>query len=198
MASAAAVLRPSAVNLADELKIQRAGISRRDFFPIGYMLRLQLGIDAQSAYFESQKLTEKIASISRVQGLALDWNQTNYPLIAELRSPTGGRSETFVFPNGVAAPPKIADPRITRLAASDPKVPMLSQNMEDYASGKIVGRDGTTFIVLQPIEQIAVRIASTIVILRGFPGPRNGTRPALLYSERKREGYIVGGRVDFS
>src|SRR5207302_1927014 len=105
--------------LADTLAQQLTAVRNRHYFPLGYMMRLQLGTSDDSAYFQNP-VNRHLGPLTKVQGLTLDWDQNHYPQIAELKDGTSSRTELFVFPRGVIAPPKIADPRYRRLSATDP------------------------------------------------------------------------------
>jgi hypothetical protein len=107
------------------------------------------------------------------------------------------RTEVFLFSRCVKYTPKMADPRYVRLSPTDPPVPMIRQDMDYYASGQIFGRDGTRYLVLQPVLQIAVVVMGSMPILRGRTNPGNGTLPAFLYSPTKKTGFLVGGLLTF-
>lgn len=187
----------SPLNLADTLKRHIDGIRNRHYCPLGYLMRMQLGVCDDSAYFQDP-VNRHVGSISRVQGLTLDWSQDCYPQIAELQDGKAGRTEIFVFPRGVVKPPKMADPRYRRLSASDPFVPQIPQDVDHYASGRIFSREYNDWLrVLQPVEQLAIRVTSTFVMLNGRTNPWNGTKVAFLYSPKKEIGFLVGGLLTF-
>lgn len=189
--------RPKLDNLADILSQQMRAIRDRSHVPVGYVLRIQLGASDDSAYFQDP-VNAQIAPLTRVQGLAFEWDQTCYPHMTEMGSRGSG---TFLFPDGVRELPKITDPRTRRLSPTDPVAPKIRQDLDYYASGTLLGRDGSEYYVLQPIEQIAVRIPTTMVILRGLTSPFNGTKVALLFSKKKRHGvhwaFLVHGALRF-
>jgi hypothetical protein len=196
-AAAPAIQKAAPLNLADELGRQMTAIRNRHYFPLGYMMRVQLGISDESAYFQEQ-VRSKLGPLTRIQGLTLDWNQECYPMIAEIRDGVVGRTEQFVFPRGVERPPKISDPRVRRLSPTDPLAPMIPQDVDHYASGVIFSRaHNETFRVLQPVEQIAIRVCATFLLLRGRTNPANGTKVALLYNPRKNLAFLVGGLLTF-
>jgi hypothetical protein len=192
-----AIKRPRPMNLAEILPAQMDAIRNRLHVPVGYVLRIQLGASDDSAYFQDP-VNAQIAPLTRIQGLSIEWDQECYPLITEMSARGSG---TFLFPDGVKALPKISDPRSRRLSATDPMIPKIRQDLDYYASGRILGRDGMEYYVLQPIEQIAVRIPTSILILKGDTNPFNGTKVALLFSKRKRHGvhwaFLVQGLLRF-
>jgi hypothetical protein len=196
-AAAPAILKAAPINLADTLQMQTTAIRDRNFFPLGMMMMMMLGVSDESAYFQDP-VNKHIGPISKRQGLQLDWNQNVYPLIAELRSAGGFRSEQFVFPRGIVLPPRIADPRHVRLSPTSPAAPLIEQNIDHYASGKIFSREyNDWFRVLQPVEYIGIRVTATLLRLFGRTNPANGTKVAFLYSPKKQVGFLVGGLLTF-
>lgn len=193
----AAIAKAAPINLADTLQRHLDGIRDRNYFPLGMMMMMMLGVSDDSAYFQDP-VNKHIGPLTKVQGLTLDWNQNVYPQIAELRAPGSNRTEQFVFPRGVIAPPKIADPRYRRMNALDPQPPMISQDIDHYASGKIFSREyNDWFRVLQPVEFIGIRVTATLLRLFGRTNPANGTKVAFLYSPKKQMGFLVGGLLTF-
>lgn len=194
---APAVKRPAPANLADKLLEQMTAIRNRTHVPVGYVLRIQLGASDDSAYFQDP-VNAQIAPLTRLQGLAFEWDQTCYPHMTEMGTRGSG---TFLFPDGVHALPKITDPRSRRLSPTDPVAPKIRQDLDYYSSGLVIGRDGMEYYVLQPIEQIAVRIPTSILLLKGDTNPFNGTKVAMLFSKKKRHGmhwaFLVHGLLRF-
>jgi len=193
----ARIQKAAPINLADSLQRHMDGIRERKYFPLGMMMNMFLGVSDDSAYFQDP-VNKHIGPITKVMGLQLDWNQNVYPQIAELQSTGGQRSEQFVFPRGVTAPPKIADPRYRRMGPNDPDPPMIPQDIRHYASGQIFSRHyNETFLVLQPVEFIGIRVTATLLRLFGRTNPANGTKVAFLYSPKKQMGFLVGGLLTF-
>jgi len=194
---APAVKRPRPANLAPILQEQMKAIRDRAYVPVGYALRIQLGACDDSAYFQDP-VNAQIAPLTRIHGLAFEWDQTCYPQMTEMHARGSG---SFLFPDGVKALPKITDPRTRRLSPTDPVAPKIPQNLDYYASGRIIGRDGMEYFVLQPVEQIAVRIPTSMLILKGETNPFNGTKVAMLFSKQKRNGvhwaFLVHGLLRF-
>jgi hypothetical protein len=179
-----AVKHPKPANLAPILQEQMEAIRNRRHVPVGYALRVQLGASDDSAYFQDP-VNAAIAPLTRLQGLAFEWDQHTNPHMTEMGARGSG---TFLFPDGVKALPRISDPRTRRLSPTDPMAPKIRQDLDYYASGLVIGRDGMEYYVLQPVEQIAVRIPTTMLLLRGETNPFNGTKVAMLFSKRKRNG----------
>jgi hypothetical protein len=195
--TAPAVKRLAPINLADKLLEQQLAIRDRKHVPVGYVLRIQLGASDDSAYFQDP-VNAQIAPITRVQGLSFEWDQACYPHMTEMH---GRGSGTFLFPDGVRGLPTITDPRSRRLSPLDPPSPKVRQDLEYFASGRVINRDGTEFYVLQPVLQIALRIPTSIVILSGGASPYDGRHPALLFSKQKKYGvhwaFLVHGLLRF-
>jgi len=196
-AAAPAIRKAAPINLADNLQLQMNAIRDRKYFQLGMMMNMFLGVSDDSAYFQDP-VNKHIGPLTKVQGLQLDWNQNVYPMIAELQSAAGQRSEQFVFPRGVNALPKIADPRYRRMNPNDPAPPMIPQDVRHYASGQIFSRfHNEMFYVLQPVEYIGIRVTATLLRLFGRTNPANGTKVAFLYSPKKQMGFLVGGLLTF-
>lgn len=195
--AAPAVKRPAPANLADRLLEQQTAIRNRNHVPVGYVMRVQLGASDDSAYFQDP-VNAAIAPITRRQGLTFEWDQDCYPMLTEMNARGSG---TFLFPDGVKALPRITDPRTRRLGPFDAVAPKIRQDLEYYASGLVIARDGMEFYVLQPVEQIAIRIPTTFVILKGETNPYNGTKVAMLFSKKPRHGvhwaFLVHGALRF-
>jgi hypothetical protein len=189
--------RPRPANLAEILPAQMKAIRERQHVPVGQMLWLMLGPSDDSAYFQDP-VNAQIAPLTRVQGLSLQWEQGTHPQMVEMGTRGSG---TFLFPDGIKAPPLISDPRTRRLSPTDRIAPKIRQDLDYYASGRIVGRDGIEYYVLQAVEWIGVRIPTTLVRLRGETHPHDGTKVALLFSKSKRNGvhwaFLVHGNLRF-
>jgi hypothetical protein len=194
----AAVKRPRPANLAEILPEQMKAIGDHTHVPAGQMLWLMLGGCDDSAYFQDP-VNAQIAPLTRIQGLSLQWEAGTHPRIVEM---TGRGSGSFLFPDGVKAPPMISDPRSRRLSPTDAITPKIRQDLDYYASGRIIGRDGMEYYVLQPVEWIGLRIPTTLVRLKGETNPTNGTKVALLFSKTKRNGmhwaFLVHGLLRFT
>lgn len=197
-------LRPKAVCLADKIERQVLAIRAHKFADLGLVTRIQLGIADDSAYLQSQA-SEYLKEITRVQGLTFEWNQTCRPKISEVvdgKTGTAGARQ-FVFPDLWAQLPYIPDPRYRKLHLLDPDPPKIPQNLEYFASGLVIHRDGTKFYCLQPVLQLAIQPfgVATFLLLHGRPNPWDGKYPALL-AEAKKKGhamaFLVGGKLDFS
>jgi hypothetical protein len=191
------VKRPKPANLAEILPVQIEAIRQRNYVPIGYLLHIMLGPSDDSAYFQDP-VNAAIAPLTRVQGLSLQWDQETYPQCVEMHKRGSG---IFLFPDGVKAFPKIADPRVHRLSPTEPMIPKIPQHLDYYASGIVLGRGGEKFYVLQPVMQLTFRIPTTLAIATAMPDAA-GKRTALLFSEKKRNGshtaFLVHGLLRFA
>lgn len=194
---APAIKRPKPANLAPILQEQMLAIRNHTYVPAGQMLWLMLGPSDDSAYFQDP-VNAQIAPLTRIQGLSLQWETGTHPRMVEMGTRGNG---TFLFPDGVKAPPKISDPRSRQLSPTERMAPKIRQDLDYYASGLVIGRDGMEYFVLQPIEWIGVRIPTTLVRLRGETHPFNGTKVAMLFSKSKRNGvhwaFLVHGLLRF-
>jgi hypothetical protein len=194
-ALAPAYQRPRLDNVTEIIQEQTRAIRDRLYVPVGYLMRIQLGGCDDSAYFQDP-VNAQIAPLTRIQGLTFEWDQLCYPHVTEMHSRGSG---VFLFPDGVRELPKITDPRTRRLSPTDPVAPKIRQELDYFASGLLIGRDGTEFYVLQPVEQLAVRIPTTFAIVNGHAD--RGKKVALLFSKKKSHGmhtaFLVHGSLRF-
>lgn len=194
-------LRPKATCLADKIERQVLAIREHKFADLGLISRIQLGIADDSAYFQSQP-SEYLKEITRMQGLTFEWNQTCRPKISEVLDGKQGLRQ-FVFPDLWPQLPYIPDPRYRKLHLLDPDPPKIPQNLEYFANGLVVHRDGTKFYCLQPVLQLAIQPfgVPTFLLLHGRANPWDGRYPALLVEAKKKGhamAFLVGGKLDFS
>lgn len=199
--NAPATLRPKPICIADKVDRQLIAIRDRKVADLGLVMRIQLGISDDSAYFQSQ--AEHLKEITKVQGLTFEWNQTCQPKISEVVDGNIGGARQFVFPDLWAQLPNIPDPRYRKLHVLDPEPPRIPQTLEFFARGLVIHRDGTKFYCLQPVLQLAIRPfgVATFLLLHGKADPWSGKYPALLVEARKKGhamAFLVGGKLDFS
>jgi hypothetical protein len=195
-------LRPKAMCLADKIQRQALAIRERKFADLGLVSRIQLGISDDSAYLKSQA-NEWLKDLTRFHGLTFEWDQSCRPKISEMVDGISSGNRQFLFPDLWAQLPKIPDPRYNKLHVADPEPQRIPQNIEYFASGLVMHRDGTKFYCLQPVLQIAIQPfgVPTFLLLHGRPNPWDGKHPALLVEARKKGhcmAFLVGGRLDFS
>src|SRR5271170_5622772 len=74
----ARIQKAAPINLADTLQRHVEGIRNRDYFPLGLMMMMMLGVSDESAYFQNP-VNKHLGPITKVQGLLLDWNQNVCP-----------------------------------------------------------------------------------------------------------------------
>ena len=156
--------------------------------PIGKMLSIFLGPDDNAAYAQKADVRDRIASLSKVQGLQLQWTQDVAPHLSWTFD-----QKSLVFPFGCVKPPAIMDPRVPGTTRK-----MVAQNIADYASGYIEGVDGSSFVVMQPVLYIGVWIMDGLYNLIAHPDPISGKYPALLMAPRmdRNDALIVFGRFE--
>lgn len=187
MSASATAMRPRAATLGEQLDFRRDCLRNKNHVPIGRMITIRLGIDDSAEYFREQ-VRQKLAPITQKQGLMLDWG-VNGPQIAQAVRDR----DVYVFPRGVNHPPKIADPVDGAVGARK-----ITQDLRHFASGKIFGKDGSMFLVLQPVEQVVVFLAgSHLTIMNGRTHPMDGTKPVLLINPSTWEGHIAMGLLTF-
>lgn len=202
----AALAQPKAPNigrvqnfdLQGTLKYQEDSIRDRKFHMLGRMLNLRLGIDDNAEYF-SGEAWERVRKTSKYYGLTLEWHQDQAPWVAFCED-----RQTLVLPQGIQHMPTIAV--IKNLELNEKKLdvrqndaPRLPQRMADFSSGRIMGARGQgSFVVLQPIEQVAVyaNVASgTLMLLKG--SAIFGRHPFLMVDPFSPKAYIAGGALNF-
>src|SRR5579859_5691870 len=184
----AAVTRVSQDSLADVIQLHRNAARERRYEPIGRMLNMIVGPDDEAAYMQKMDVRERIARLSKVQGLQIDWGQNHAPQIC-----WAPHRSSLMFPFGCPNPPRIADP--TALGVTRKRI---AQDLEDYASGFVLGRDGTRFLVIQPVLYMGVWIMDGLYILVGHNDPATGKYPSLLINPKTSEAHIVGGLIELT
>lgn len=173
-------------DLTRQIQNARSDMSANVLSPIGKMLALFLGPDDKAAYAKDDTVRERIASISKIRGLQLEWPQSIAPHISWTRG-----QASIVFPFGCPKPPSIPDPRPGQRGK------IIQQDIHEYASGYIEGV-GEQFIVLQPVLYIGVWIMDGLYNLMAHPDPVSGKYPALLMHPRKdrTDAMILFGRFE--
>jgi hypothetical protein len=201
---ALAPLRAKPVCLADKLHRQVAAIRDHKLADLGLVSRIQLGISDESAYFQAQA-NGYLKELTRFHGLTFEWDQSCRPKISEVQDGQMGALRQFVFPDLWPKLPDIPDPRYRKLHVLDPEPPKIPQHLDFFASGEHWHLDGTKFLVIQPVLQIAIQPfgVPTFLLLRGQADPwdQHGRYPALLVEKTKNQramAFIVGGKLDFS
>lgn len=176
-------------SLTDVIERHREAAKTRRYEPIGKMLNILLGPDDDAAYMQRLEVRERIERLSKVQGLQIDWGQHEAPQIA-----WAPHRSSCMFPYGISAPPRISNPLGVRSRQKT-----ITQDLRDYASGVIAGRDGSVFMVLQPVLYIGLwpfGVASLFTML-GHPD-HTGKFPALLINTKTREGHLIGGLLELT
>jgi hypothetical protein len=183
----AAVAAPGVTRVQDysvgtTIELHRQCMRARRYEPIGQMLNLMLGPDDEAAYMQKKDVRERIARLSQYRGLMLDWGN-NGPVIAYAPA-----RSSCLFPLGISKPPRAYDPVPAEKAGKK-----ITQELSDYASGYMLGRDGTEFLILRPVLYIGVWILANLYTMVGQSDPQTGEYPTLLINPKTREGHIIGG-----
>jgi len=219
MSAAVDSLRVKNFDLTGTMAWQRDCLREKKYNVRGRMTELRLGIDARAEYCRGEAYA-RVSRTSKVLGLTLSWPAEEAPWIAFAPD-----SQTMLLPSGIQKPPKCAvrELRLMKLDQQSKDLPqglrwqgselvddgkrgLTTQSMFDYASGKMTGRDGSKFAILQPLEQVIllanVRSGSfgssgTLMDMKGAAA-FDGRHPALLMSVNSPEAYIVGGMWTFA
>lgn len=180
-------------NLADLISYRRTIIHKRRWLAAGYLMGMSFNRSDDAAYttHEIQERWKREAgdaqALRRKSMLHVVWEARNYPLVGN------GGNNIFVFPQGLTQPDTLKDARIDVPIKPGEKIREFSQDLLDYVDGYIKGRDGSVFMVIQPLISIAWVAHTHIFTYRGEPEPGTGTYPAFLFSPNFREAHIVGG-----
>lgn len=209
---APSVGRFSNFDLTAILAYQEDCIRDHKYSYLGRVTNIRLGIDDNAEYFRGDA-RRRLSASTKVVGLTIEWPQHDAPFIAFAPD-----NETPLFPGGIQHPPKMGvrafqkiDMRGSKLPpgmkwngtnlVADDKTGWVRQSMYDFASGKLIGRNGQGFVILQPIEQIIVlanvyskkfHTNGTMLTLTGKP-TFEGRRPFLLVSPDSPHAHIAGG-----
>jgi hypothetical protein len=197
MATAPAVQRVRNFNLVDTMAYQRQQIQQRKASLLGRVMNIRLGIDDNAEYFRGEAW-KRVARSSRMMGLTLEWKTDEAPVLGHAED-----RQTAIFMDGIQNLPTVAAHvlrdagNMNLTTAGQHQLPRLPQRLSDFSSGRIMGRDGSGFLVLQPVEQIAILAygISTMLILRGRQV--DGRYPCLLVNPHSPEAYIAGGMLTF-
>lgn len=210
MPTAAAVKKVSSYNLADMMQFQRDCLKnptgKKDQQYLGRILNIKLGIDDNAEYFRGAAW-RRVAQSSKVMGLNIEWKREDAPYAMHAAD-----RQTLLLPGGIRELPTMSTTVFTDIraeimngaehtgnfkVAQKGELARTPQRLSDFASGRMMGRDGSGFLVLQPIEQIAILAysISSILILKGHAV--DGRWPVLLISPNSPEAYIVGGMLAF-
>lgn len=186
-------------DLTRQIQNVRHDVSARRLNPIGKMLALFLGQDDEATWMKNAAVRDRIASLSKVRGLQLEWPQSIAPHISWTQD-----QSAIAFPFGCPKPPRIPDPRNNFSGMRPGLAPVakktIEQDITDYASGYIEGVGGEQFIVLQPVLYIGVWIMDGLYNLIAHPDPISGKYPTLLMHPRKdrSDAMIVFGRFELA
>lgn len=196
LAQAPAVTRVQNFDLTGTLQYQRDMIAQRKCLPFGRILNIQLGLDDNAQYCQGEAW-QRVSKISKIQGLTLEWKNDEAPVAYWAED-----KQTLLLPNGIQNLPtmvaQIFGPRIVRDNLKDTtELPRIPQRLSDYSSGRIMGRDGSGFLILQPVLQVIVLAfgVSTMINLKG--SSLHNRWPFLMVSPKNHEAYLAGGRLAF-
>lgn len=215
-ATSAAVQRVSSFDLSGIIEYQRDSIRDKKYSLFGRLTNLRLGLDDRAEYFHGEAF-RRLCLTNKVIGHTLEWPSHHAPYVA-----WAADRSTLLFPDGIQNPPSISIRAFMRVDAASKHLPpgvkwdgsrlvadkksgRVKQNMFDFASGSLTGRDGTRFAIFQPVEQAVMlanvtsarfRSTGTMMNCEGKP-TFDGRHPFLLVSPGSPEAYLAGGRFDF-
>jgi len=198
----AALITNTTFTLADRLKIQTERAHRREYTVIGKLMSVHFeGRRNISGLSQSRSLgLDSLSEKQRIlwASLAIDWlDHKKAPTIAVSRD-----KRDYLLPNGITPLPAIPDPRWvpTRAGQIAPRIaqPLVGcPIVGDRACGQIKNSRGETFLVLQPITELALMLftgGGGFGRLRGLVDPADRTHPALLINEETMQAHFVGGQ----
>lgn len=216
MATAPAIQRVSDFDLAGIIEFQRSSIREKKYSLFGRLTNLRLGLDDRAEYFSGEAF-RRLCHTNKVMGHSLEWPAEKAPYVAWAMD-----RSTLLFPDGIQHPPSISIRAFMRVdvtskdlppgvkwdgsqVVADRKSGRVKQDIFDFASGSLTGRDGSRFAILQPVEQAVVlanvssarfKSNGTLMNCHGKPA-WDGRHPFLLVSPFSAEAYLAGGRFDF-
>jgi hypothetical protein len=172
----------------DVMKIKARRVKDDDYTIVGKVMTIVLEA--------SRNVSVPDPGITARVGLTLEWlNAKNGPVLA-----VGGVGNhidhgDLILPFPVPALPMIPDPRYQRKSLEDPLPPRIAQPLEERACGKIRGKDGSTFLVFSPVEDILVQPNGVNGFMRieGRTNPADGTKLTFLWHVESGAGFFVGG-----
>ncbi len=198
----ATVITNPTFTLADRLKVQGERTSAREYTVIGKLMSIHWearrnisGLSqSRSPGFDSLSEKQRILWAS----LALDWlDHKKAPTIAVSRD-----RRDYLLPMGLTPLPAIPDPRWLPKRAGEiaPRIPQPLVGcpvVGDRACGQLRNSRGVTYLVIQPITELALMLFSGgggFGRLRGMVDPADGTHPALLIDPETFTAHFVGGQ----
>jgi len=210
------VQRVGAFDLTGIIDYQRESIRLKRFSFFGRLTNLRLGLDDRAEYFQSDAF-QRLCVTNKVIGHTLEWPADKAPAVA-----WADDRSTLLLPDGIQYAPSISIRAFMRVDLASKHLPpgvkwngsrvvadkasgRVRQNMFDFASGALTGRDGSRFAILQPVEQAVVlanvrstrwQSNGTMMNCQGKP-TFDGRHPFLLVNPFSPEAYLAGGKFDF-
>ncbi len=214
--AAANIQRVSDFDLAGIIEFQRSSIREKKYSLFGRLTNLRMGLDDRAEYFQGEAF-KRLCLTNKVIGHTIEWPAEKAPVVAWAMD-----RSTLLFPDGIQHAPSISVRAFMRVDVASKHLPpgvkwdgsqviadkgngRVRQDIFDFASGSLNGRDGSRFAILQPVEQAVVlanvtssrfRSNGTLMNCHGKP-TFDGRHPFLLVSPFSREAYLAGGRFDF-
>lgn len=196
LTTAPGVERVRSFDLTGTIEYQRHCLGKKKYTDLGRVLNIRLGIDDKAQYATGEAW-RRVSRTSKIMGLTLEWKNEEAPIacMAEDR-------QTVLLKHGIRhMPTLVASIFGNRIVHRDPKdtreLPRLPQRLSDYASGRLMGRDRSGFLILQPIEQLIVLAFGVSTMLNMKAWPVDNRHPFLLVSPSGPEAYIAGGMLGF-
>ncbi len=186
----AGVQRVTDFSLASMIDYRRDVMRNQKAIIIGKLYGITFGPSDGAAYEKAGRKHDKAPGSNqppRANQLMLEWPEEQAPVVGKA---AGG---IFVFPVGIVEPPKVKDIYINVIQDPHKPAPEVMQDIVDLADGYIAGRDGSQFLVLQPITSMILRVVKTFQGYKGYVDPATGMHPALLLNPVTHEAHIVGG-----
>jgi hypothetical protein len=195
LATAPRVESVRSFDLTGTIQYQRDCLGRSKYTDLGRLLNIRLGID-DAAQYATGEAWRRVSRTSKIMGLTLEWKNQEAPIVC-----MADDRQTVLLKHGIRHMPTLVATvfgnRIHRDPTDTRELPRLPQRLSDYASGRLMGKDRTGFLILQPVEQLIVLAfgVSTMLNMRGFPV--DNRHPFLLVSPKGPEAYIAGGMLGF-
>ena|ERR1700686_2614197 len=188
----AGVQRVTDFSLAGMLQYRRDVMRDRKCLIVGKLWAFTIGASDGAAYEKAGRRHDRAPGSNqpaRANQLMIEWPEEQAPVVAR------GQLGEFFFPFGIAEPPRIKDTYVNVIQDPNKPAPEVAQDLADLADGFVAGRDGSQFLVFQPVTSMIIRVVKTLQGFKGYTDTASGTHPALLLNPISHEAHIVGGNL---
>lgn len=191
------------IDALDLIEFRRGQIRRREYRPLGRLLRIMF----ERSDLEVAPTATDGERRALMQLIMLDWLHEG----PNIGLSTDGQD--FLVCSPMIHPPDLPDPLWSPIGARTEIVngmpvmkpqPRLPQRLRDRTKTKLRGRDGETWLVVQPITNILLQVPGGLGTIRYVSKDSGchyvdacGRHATVLFDPQRQEGHILFGRGDW-